>query len=128
MNTTKPTQFIEPYLFFNGRCDEALEFYRKALGAEVLFLMRFKEHPEPPPPDRVPPGWENKVCHATIRIGGSMIMVSDGCSDGARFEGFSLSLAVTAEAEADTAFATRCARAREAGSGSSGSTAGPMSS
>lgn len=105
MSTTKSTQFIEPYLFFNGRCEEAIEFYRKALGAEVLFLMRFKDSPEPHEPGRVPPGWENKVMHATIRIGGSMIMVSDGCSDGARFEGFSLSLAVHCEAEADPAFA-----------------------
>lgn len=105
MSTTTKKPFIEPYLFFNGRCEEALEFYRKALGAEVQFLMRFKESPEPPPPDRVPAGWENKVMHATLRVGGSVIMVSDGCGDGARFEGFSLSLAVSSEGEADTTFA-----------------------
>ena len=60
---------IEPYLFFNGRCEEAIEFYKKALGAEVLMLMRYKESPEPTPPGMVPPGWENKIMHATLRIG-----------------------------------------------------------
>ena len=60
---------IEPYLFFNGRCEEAIKFYKKALGAEVLMLMRYKESPEPPPPGMVPPGWENKVMHTSLRIG-----------------------------------------------------------
>ena len=60
---------IEPYLFFNGRCEEAIEFYKKVFGAEVLMLMRYKESPEPTPPGMVPPGWENKIMHATLRIG-----------------------------------------------------------
>jgi PhnB protein len=96
---------IEPYLFFGGRCDEALEFYRTTLGAQVEMIMRFKESPEPIPPDSIPAGFENKVMHASFRIGGSRLMASDGNGEGAKFEGFSLSLAVPSEAEADRAFA-----------------------
>jgi PhnB protein len=95
---------IEPYLFFNGRCDEAVEFYKKALGAEVLMLMRYKESPEPPPPGMVPAGWDNKIMHTSLRIGNANLMASDGCSDGVNFQGFSLSLTVTNEAEAKRAF------------------------
>ena len=105
MSTTKDKRVIQPYLFFNGRCDEAVEFYRKALGAEVQMLMRYKESPEPPKPGMVPPGWENKVMHASLRIGETVVMVSDGCGEKANFEGFSLSLSVPNEAEADRAFA-----------------------
>ena len=95
---------IEPYLFFNGRCEDAIEFYKKALGAEVLMLMRYKESPEPPPPGTVPPGWENKIMHTSLRIGNATVMVSDGCSEGTNFQGFSLSLSVANEAEAEHAF------------------------
>jgi PhnB protein len=95
---------VQSYLFFGGRCDEALEFYRTALGAEVDFLMRYKESPEPLPPGRIPPGFENKVMHATFHIGGTTLMASDGCEAGPRFAGFSLSLAVPTQAEADRAF------------------------
>ncbi len=98
----RPT--IEPYLFFNGRCEEAIEFYRKALGAEVDMLMRFNESPDEPPPGMIPQDWGNKVMHAALRIGGSTIMASDGCESGAKFGGFSLSVAVKTEAEADRAF------------------------
>jgi PhnB protein len=105
MSTTKSTGVIQPYLFFNGRCEEAIEFYRKALGAEVQMMMRYKESPEPPPPGMVPSGWENKVMHASIRIGETVVMASDGCGDGARFEGFSLSLSVPTAADTDRAFA-----------------------
>ena len=83
---------IEPYLFFNGRCEEAIEFYQNALGAEVLMLMRYKESPEPPPPGMVPAGWDNKVMHTTLRVGNANVMASDGCSEGLNFQGFSLSL------------------------------------
>ena len=96
---------IEPYLFFNGRCEEALEFYKSALGAHVEMMMRYKESPEPPPPGMVPAGWENKIMHAVFRIGGNTLMASDGCEEGTGFNGFSLSLAVATEAEADRAFA-----------------------
>lgn len=97
---------IEAYLFFNGRCEEAIEFYKKALGAEVLMMMRFKESPEPPPPGMVPAGFEDKVMHASLRVGDTAVMASDGCSTAQpKFEGFSLSLAVATEAEADRRFA-----------------------
>jgi PhnB protein len=97
---------IEPYLFFDGRCEEAVEFYQKALGAELTFLMRFSESPEPPPPGMVPPGAENKVMHASLRIGQATVMLSDGHSQGKpRFEGFSLSITVPDEARADKMFA-----------------------
>ena len=96
---------VQPYLFFNGRCEEAIEFYKKAIGAEVQMLMRFKESPEPPPPGMVPPGFENKIMHASFRVGQTLVMASDGCStDGPKFEGFSLSLAVSTPAEVDQIF------------------------
>jgi len=96
---------IQPYLFFGGRCEEALEFYRSALGAQVSILMRYKDSPEPPVPGMLPPGFENKIMHATFHIGGTTLMASDGCEEGAKFGGFNLSLAVPNEAEADRAFA-----------------------
>ena len=97
---------IQPYLFFNGRCEEAIEFYRSALGAEVTMLMRYKDSPEPPPPGSVPPGWESKVMHANLRIGEATVMVSDGnCSGQLGFQGFSLSINVPSVAAADRLFA-----------------------
>ena len=96
---------VQPYLNFDGRCEEAVEFYRRALGAEVLMLSRFKDSPEPHAPGMVPPGAENKVMHASFRIGDSTIMASDGCETTPKFEGFSLSLAVPTETEAEKAFA-----------------------
>jgi PhnB protein len=105
MNITKDNRSIEPYLFFNGRCEEAIEFYRKALGAEVEMMMRNNESPEPPPPGTLPSGFENKIMHASFRIGQTTVMASDGCSaDKASFEGFSLGLHVSSEAAADQAF------------------------
>ena len=110
-NTETPmtNTIVQPYLFFGGRCEEALAFYRSALGAQVDFLMRYKESPEPHPPGMVPPGFENKVMHTTFRIGGTTLMASDGCEEGAKFDGFSLSLAAPTEAEADRAFAALAA-------------------
>src|SRR5437870_1395962 len=97
---------VQPYLFFEGHCQEALEFYRRALGAEVLMLMRNKESPEPPPSGMVPPGWDDKVLHASFRIGDTTLMASDGCSPGKpTFQGFSLSVSVATGAEADRVFA-----------------------
>lgn len=100
-----PGTLIQPYLFFGGRCEEALEFYRTAIGAQVDFLMRYQESPEPTPPGMLAPGFENKVMHSTFRIGGSTLMGSDGCGEAPNFQGFSLSLAVPTEAEANRAFA-----------------------
>jgi len=97
---------IEPYLFFNGRCEEAIAFYKRALGAEVLMMMRNKEAPEQPPPGMLPPGSDDKVMHATLRIGTSNLMLSDGRCDGKPvFNGFSLSIDAANEAEADRLFA-----------------------
>ena len=96
---------IQPYLFFNGRCEEALAFYRTAFDAEVQMLMRYKEAPEPPPPGMLPPGSENKVMHASLRIGDNVIMASDGhCTGEMAFQGFSLAVTVPDEAAADRAF------------------------
>jgi len=97
---------VETYLFFDGRCEEAIEFYKKVLGAEVTMLMRFKDSPEPPQPGMIPPGSENKIMHVSFRIGDTMVMASDGrCTGQANFQGFSLSLTVANEAEADRKFA-----------------------
>jgi len=97
---------VETYLFFDGRCDEALEFYRKNLGAEVTMLMRFKDSPEPHQPGMIPPGAESKVMHASFRIGDTTVMASDGrCTGQPNFQGFALSLGVASEAEADRYFA-----------------------
>ena len=96
---------VEPYLFFEGRCEEAIDFYRKALGAEVTMLMRFKDSPEPPAPGMCPPGSQDKVLHANLRIGDTMVMASDGrCQGKPSFQGFSLSLAVPDDAAAERAF------------------------
>jgi PhnB protein len=105
MSTKKHNGVVQPYLFFNGRCEEAVEFYKKALGAEVIMIMRYKESPEAPPPGMVPPGFENKIMHTSFRVGQSVVMASDGCStEKAKFEGFSLSVAVSSPEEVDRIF------------------------
>lgn len=102
---TKTNRVIEPYLFFNGNCEQAVEFYKKALGAVVEFTMRYKESPEPPPPGMVPPGFENKIMHTSFRIGETLVMASDGCTAGeCQFEGFALALSVPTTADADRVF------------------------
>jgi PhnB protein len=96
---------VEPYLFFDGRCDEAIAFYKSAVGAEVKMLVRFKDSPEPHRPGQLPPGAENKVMHARLRIGDSVVMVSDGrCTGAAKFDGFGLSITVANQADADRVF------------------------
>src|ERR1700712_5621355 len=99
------TTLVQPYLFFGGRCEEALEFYRSTLGAQIDFIMRYDESPEPPKPGMLPPGFERKVMHATFRIGDSTLMGSDGNEAGSKFDGFSLSLSVATEVEAKRLFA-----------------------
>lgn len=97
---------VEPYLYFEGRCDEAIEFYRKALGAEVTMLMRYKDSPEPHQPGMIPPGAENKVMHASFKIGETTLMASDGmCSGKPDFKGISLTLSVSNDNEAERLFA-----------------------
>jgi PhnB protein len=94
---------VQPYLFFDGRCEEALQFYSKHLGAKVEMLMRNKESPEPPPPGMNAPG--EKVMHAAFRIGDTQLMASDGyCTGKPRFEGVSLSLTARDDAEAKRLF------------------------
>jgi PhnB protein len=97
---------VQTYLFFDGRAEEAIEFYRSTLGAEVTMLMRYKESPEPPPPGMVPPGSENKIMHASFRIGDTVVMASDGnCAGKPSFQGFSLSVDVPDETAAERVFA-----------------------
>ena len=96
---------IQPYLFFDGRCEEAIEFYKSALGAKVEMMMRFKDNPDPQP-GMSPPGSEDKVLHAALRIGDAVVMASDGMAGGKpEFKGFSLSVNAANEAEADKMFA-----------------------
>jgi PhnB protein len=96
---------VQPYLFFDGSCEEAVEFYRRTLGAELTMLMRFKDSPEPHAPGMIPPGSEDKVMHASFRIGDTTVMASDGeCTGRPSFQGFSLSLTVRDDAEADRFF------------------------
>jgi PhnB protein len=96
---------VQSYLFFNGNLEEALEFYKKALGAEVQMMMRYKESPEPAPADKVPATWGDKIMHANVRIGDTLVMASDGCpQEGAGFKNFSLTILVPNEAEADRLF------------------------
>lgn len=97
---------IQPYLFFNGQCEAAITLYREVLGAEVLMLMRHRDSPEPAPPGMLPPGSEDKVMHATLRIGDSTLMASDGrCAGEAVFNGFSLSVSMPDAAATERAFA-----------------------
>jgi len=94
-----------PYLFFEGRCEEALEFYKTAIGAEVKFLIRHKDSPEPHRPGSIAPGAENKVMHSTFRVGESTLHASDGrCVDQPSFKGFALSLTAATPAEVDRYF------------------------
>jgi PhnB protein len=94
---------VQPYLNFDGRCDEALEFYKKALGAKVGMLMRFKDAPDK---SMITPGSENKVMHSQVQVGDTTVLMSDGrCTGEANFHGIALALSVDSEAEADKIFA-----------------------
>lgn len=93
---------VQPYVFFDGRCEEAIAFYRTALGAEVAMLMRYKDAPDPA---MAPPGGGEKVMHAQIRIGETAILASDGQSQGqANFQGFALTITAADAAEAEQLF------------------------
>jgi PhnB protein len=92
---------VQPYLFFEGRAEEALNFYTKALGTKPDMIMRYRESPEPPPPGKVPPGSDDKVMHASFHVGDTEVMLSDGfCSGKPQFAGFSLSISAPDEATA----------------------------
>ena len=93
---------VQPYLFFDGRCDEAIEFYKKTLGAEVGMLMRWKDNPDK---SMTTPANADKVMHASLKIGETRVMASDGRNTGnPKFEGFALSLNAKTEADADRLF------------------------
>jgi PhnB protein len=95
---------IEPYLFFEGRCEEAIEHYRKTLGATVESFIRFRDSPEPNN-GMIPPGSENKIMHASFRVGDSRINCSDGmCHGKAVFQGVSIVIETKTDAEAERVF------------------------
>ena len=98
---------VEPYLAFDGQCEEAVELYKKVLGAEVLFAMRFKDAPDPHPEGMLPAGFENKIMHLHMKVAGNSIMATDGggCQgDSKGFHGFSLTIALDTVAEAERVF------------------------
>lgn len=96
---------VQPYLSFEGRAEEAIEFYKKAVGAKVTMLMRNKESPDKPPPGMLPPGSEQKIMHSALTIGDSVVMATDGRVSGKpKFDGISLSLTAKDDAEAKKLF------------------------
>ncbi|GDY14650.1 hypothetical protein LBMAG53_35280 [Planctomycetota bacterium] len=95
---------VQSYLFFNGRCDEALAFYTTAVQAKVSTVLRWNESPETLPPGLLKPGFETKVMHCEFKVGGTTVLASDGCGEDTRFQGFRLALTVPTEAAADLAF------------------------
>jgi PhnB protein len=96
---------VQPYLFFEGRCEEAIQFYRQALGAETEAVMRYQDSPQPCPEGMIPPGSEHKVMHAALRIGATTVMMSDGrCSGSPDFRGIALTLDAADDAEAKRLF------------------------
>ncbi len=106
MSATITAKLVEPCLIFGGTCEKAIEFYRKTVGAEVESLKRFKDCPEASSPEMLPPGTENKILHASLHIGESVVMVSDGMCDMAEgFQGISLSLTAEDADEAQRVFA-----------------------
>ncbi|AHG62327.1 VOC family protein [Advenella mimigardefordensis] len=95
---------VTPYLFFGGTCEEALNFYKEAVGARVSMMMRFGESPEAPPPGTIPADYDNKIMHASFSIGSSILMASDGCGGASTFSGFSLSVTPESKEEATRMF------------------------
>ena len=95
---------ITPYLFFSGRCEEALAFYSQALDAKIEMMMRYDQSPEPVPPGVLQPGFESKVMHASFTIDGMRLMASDGCDDKSTLHGFQLALSVDNEESAQRCF------------------------
>jgi PhnB protein len=89
---------VQPYIFFNGRCEEAFEFYKNAVGAVEIMKMHFNEAPEKC--DNIPEANGNKVMHMSFRIGQSEVLASDGmCDEAAKFEGFSLTISTPNDAQ-----------------------------
>lgn len=96
---------IQPYLFFRGRCEEAIAYYKNTIGAEVVMMMRFKDSPEEPGSHTIPPEMAERIMHASLRIGGAEILMSDGMKSGdCDFDCVSLAVSVASEAECDRIF------------------------
>ena len=105
---------IQPYLFFDGRGEEAARFYSAALGAEIEMLMHFRDAPDPPPPGMLPEDWGDKLMHGSLKIGSLRLMLSDGCGgDGAKPAGFALSLDVADATAVDRTLAALAAEGGE---------------
>jgi PhnB protein len=101
-----PDTTLHPYLFFEGQADEAIAFYKQALGAEVDMLLRYEDSPEAPPPGKIPADKLSKIQHASLRIGSSVLSLSDGqCSGAPNFKGFAVTLMMPEAAEVERAFA-----------------------
>lgn len=96
--------YVQPYLFFSGHCEEALNFYHTAVGAKIGMIMRFNESPAPLPPGILQAGFENKIMHSEFKIGESTILASDGCDDKTKHSGFSLAIVARNESEAKRTF------------------------
>ncbi|HEY9280512.1 MAG TPA: VOC family protein [Eoetvoesiella sp.] len=102
---------VQTYLFFEGRCEEALEFYKRELGAEVTALMRYNEAPKPAEGEQqgdcqLPPGSDNKIMHCSFKVGDTTLLASDGrCSGHASFQGFSVAITAPDIGEAERLFA-----------------------
>lgn len=97
---------VQSYLHFEGRCEEAINFYKKALDAQVDMLMRYKDSPAKPPEECAPHGdYQEKIMHSAFRIGETTVMATDGYNSGKQeFKGMSLSLSVASDAEARKRF------------------------
>jgi PhnB protein len=96
---------VQPYLFFDGKCEEALDFYKSAIGAKVEMMMRFSESPEKPDPGHMPPNSDDKVMHAAFKVGETLVMASDGhCNGKPSFQGFALALTAKDDADAEKLF------------------------
>lgn len=100
--------YIQPYLYFGGRCQEALDFYAQAVGATLVMKMHFNESPMPIQPGMIPDGFETKIMHSTMKIGDSLVMATDGHNTSQHHAGYRLSLSVKTPEEAQKVYAALC--------------------